>query len=270
MELFYRKFGAGHPLIILHGLYGSSTNWITVGKVFAKQFEVFLPDLRNHGNSPFSSEHSYDLMKDDLDSFMRSQNIEKAIIIGHSMGGKTAMFFAAAFPEKVRALVVVDISPRSYKSLNESDHQYVDHKNIIDSLLSLNLSILKSREDADRFLLNNIQSSRVRQFLLKNLHRNHDGSFSWKLNVHAIHDNLHQIMEGLDEHKYDYANGIAGFPVLFIRGEKSNYIENIDIPVIKKIFPMAEIVTVPGAGHWLHAEQPELFIKTVSYFLSGK
>ncbi len=270
LNLFYRKFGEGPPLIIIHGLYGSSGNWISIGKALAEHFEVFIIDMRNHGNSPFSNEHSYALMKDDIFRFIKAQQIKKAIIIGHSMGGKAAMFFAADFPEKVQSLIIIDISPRSYKSHYEFDPQSIDHKNIIAAMLSVNLSTIQHREDVDSILSHSIKPLRVRQFLLKNLYRNRDGSFKWKLNLEVLQKNLPDIMDGLDPERFSHGNGVTGFPVLFIRGEKSNYILQEDVDIIKTIFPMAEIVTIPDASHWLHADQPDLLIKTITYFILGQ
>jgi esterase len=269
MDLFFRKYGEGPPLIIIHGLYGSSDNWITIGKTLSNQFEVFLVDLRNHGNSPHTKEHSYILLKNDIYEFMQSQKIEKAIILGHSMGGKAAMFFAVDYPDKIQSLIVIDISPRSYKSLYEPASQSLDHMNIITAMLSVNFSEISNREDVDKILSQNINSIPVRRFLLKNVRRNQDGSFGWKLNIQSLHDNLPKIMDGLDPKRFLNGNGITGFPVLFIRGEKSNYIESEDIALIKIIFPMADFATIPRAGHWLHAEQPDLLLKTIKYFISG-
>jgi esterase len=269
MKLFFRKFGQGPALIILHGLFGSSDNWISIGKALSENFEVFLIDLRNHGNSIHTKEHSYKLLKNDLFEFMVSQHIEKAVIMGHSMGGKAAMFFAVDYPEKIQSLIIIDISPRSYKSLDNPESQSIDHMNIITAMLSVDYSKVKSREDVDIILSQFIKSIRIRRFLLKNVYRNHDGSFGWKLNLQTLHDNLPEILDGLDPQKFINGNGVTGFPVLFIKGEKSNYILDEDLRLIKTIFPMSEMVTIPGAGHWLHSEHPDLLLKTLTYFVLG-
>jgi esterase len=269
MNLFYRKFGHGPALIILHGLFGSSDNWVSIAKVLSEHFEVFIIDLRNHGNSMHSKEHSYKLLKDDLYEFIISQHIEKAVIMGHSMGGKAAMFFAVDYPEKVQALIIIDISPRSYKSLDKPELQSIEHMNIIAAMLSVDFAKIKSRQDVDIILSKTIKSSRVRQFLLKNVYRNRGGSFGWKLNLQALHDNLPELLDGLDPKKFIDGKGITGFPVLFIKGEKSNYIMVEDLRLIKTIFPMAEMVTIPDADHWLHVEQPDLLLKTINYFVFG-
>lgn len=268
MDLYYRKYGNGPPLVIVHGLYGSSDNWVTIGKALAGQFTVYLIDQRNHGNSPHSREHNYDLMKQDLLSFLIGHNLNRTILAGHSMGGKTVMAFAADYPDRVAALIVMDIGPKNYTHLARGDSRTIDHEQIVNALLNIDLEKITMREDAGELLAGTIPSSGIRSFLLKNLERNKDGSYAWKLNLEAIRDNLPVIMGGLEAEDLRNHRGISGFPVLFVRGEKSPYIPDEDIPVIKKMFPTADFVTIPGAGHWLHVEQPELLVKTLNYFLS--
>jgi len=270
MNLSFRKMGQGPPMIILHGLYGSSDNWVSIGKAFAEKFEVFLIDQRNHGNSPHTKEHNYVALRNDLHDFMETQAIEKAVILGHSMGGKTAMYFAVAWPEKVQSLIVVDISPLPYKSVTRPVSQSLDHLNIINAMFSVDFSEVKTREDVNRMLSETLPSEKLRQFLLKNVHRNkEDSRYNWKLNIQTLHDQLPKIMDGLDPKDFMNGNGMTGFPVLFIKAEKSGYIGEEDISAIKTIFPMAEMVIIPGADHWVHVEQPELLIKTISYFVFG-
>ncbi len=270
MNLSFRKMGQGPPMIILHGLYGSSDNWVSIGKAFAEKFEVFLIDQRNHGNSPHTKEHNYVALRNDLRDFMETQAIEKAVILGHSMGGKTAMYFAVAWPEKVQSLIVVDISPLPYKSVTRPVSQSLDHLNIINAMFSVDFSEVKTREDVNRMLSETLPSEKLRQFLLKNVHRNkEDSRYNWKLNIQTLHDQLPKIMDGLDPKDFMNGNGMTGFPVLFIKAEKSGYIGEEDISAIKTIFPMAEMVIIPGADHWVHVEQPELLIKTISYFVFG-
>lgn len=261
MELFFRKYGQGPPLIIIHGLYGSSDNWVSIGRELANDFEVLLIDQRNHGRSPHSNDHNYQLLKEDLREFMDKQSIEKAIIIGHSMGGKTAMFFAAEYPERVSHLIVADISPRSYKSSKSS--QLLAHTKIIKGMFNLDFYGITNREDIDAILAKSIPENRIRQFLLKNIKRTKDNEYSWSLNIKTIRNELVNILEGLDDNHSE----IMGFPVLFIKGANSDYISDEDIRIIQKIFPYADIETIPEAGHWLHAEQPELFLKKVRDFI---
>ncbi|KPK81920.1 MAG: hypothetical protein AMS27_15055 [Bacteroides sp. SM23_62_1] len=265
MKLFYRKLGEGPTVIILHGLYGSSDNWYSIGKELAEDFEVFIPDQRNHGQSPHTDKHTYELMKLDLLELMDGEGIDKAILIGHSMGGKTAISFAAKYPGRVTSLVVIDIAAKSYMKLRDLSAQTVDHLNIMTAMLNVDFGKVKSREDVDRRLSESIRSPRVRSFLLKNLRRDPDNSYRWGINVGTLSRELPAIMDevGTDQ------SGIAGFPVLFIRGEKSSYILDEDIPGIKKIFPFADLVTIPDAGHWLHVEKSALLVKTLKYFLLG-
>ena len=261
MELFFRKYGQGPPLIIIHGLYGSSDNWVSIGRKLAENFEVYIIDQRNHGRSPHSPDHNYRLLKEDLHEFMDTNSIEKAVIIGHSMGGKTAMFFAVDYPERVSHLIVADISPRSYKDTDSE--QLLSHSTIIRAMYNLDFYGIQSRDEVDKILVKDIPDARVRQFLLKNVKRSKNNEYSWILNVKAIKNELPNILEGLNENQKE----IIGFPVLFLSGEKSNYITKKDQNFISKVFPYADIESIPNAGHWLHAEQPELFLKKIEDFI---
>lgn len=261
MELFYRKYGQGPPLIIIHGLYGSSDNWVSIGRKLAENFEVFIIDQRNHGKSPHSPDHNYQVLKADLLEFMDAQSIVKAIIIGHSMGGKVAMFFAADYPERVSHLIVADISPSSYQFTSST--QLLAHTTIIRAMFNLDFYGISNRQEVDDILAKSIPENRIRQFLLKNIKRSKNNEYSWRLNIRTIKNELKNIMEGLDENQTE----ISGFPVLFIKGGNSDYIQKDDEKIIKKIFPYADIETIPNAGHWLHAEQPELFLEKINDFI---
>lgn len=261
MKLFFRKYGQGPPLIIIHGLYGSSDNWVSIGRKLAENFEVFIIDQRNHGKSPHSLDHNYNLLRADLLEFMESQSIDKAVLIGHSMGGKTAMFFAADYPERVSHLVVADISPKSYE-YTDSD-QLLAHTTIIRAMFNLDFYGINSRQEVDDILAKSIPEDRIRQFLLKNIKRSKNNEYRWRINIRTIKNELKNILEGLDENQPE----ITGFPVLFIRGGNSDYILKDDEKAIRKIFPYADIETIPNAGHWLHAEQPELFLEKINNFI---
>ncbi len=267
MKMFFRKFGDGPPLIITHGLYGASDNWVGIGRELAKSHEVFILDWRNHGNSPHTLEHNYQILKNDLLNFIDEQGLTKVSLLGHSMGGKANIFFAVDNPSRVDSLIVVDISPRSYMSLNQHTPHTVDHLNIIKAMMDVDFSKVDSRMDIDMMLSDTVKSQRVRQFLLKNVKRKDQHSFEWKLNLQSLHDNIPNILNGLDLDKVNNGMGVSGFPVLFIKGADSDYISDIDYPIIQKIFPVADIVSIPNAGHWVHAEQTELFLKNVNYFL---
>jgi len=262
MKLFYRKFGKNNPvLIIVHGLYGASDNWVTQGKILSQYFEVYIIDQRNHGNSPHSSEHNYNVMSADIFEFMQDKSIKKAILIGHSMGGKTVMTFAGKYPEMVLALIVVDISPAKYEINNFSNSKIEKHKNIIEALNDKAILQVKLREEADKICKKYIDEPRTRAFILKNLKRANTG-FKWKLNVETITKNIDNILSDVILKK-----DISGFPTLFIKAENSDYITTKDIKLINNIFPTAEIKIIENAGHWVHAEQPKKFLETIFSFI---
>ncbi len=265
MKLFYRKYGQGIPLIILHGLYGASDNWVSFAKSIEDRFEIFLPDQRNHGRSPHSSDHSFAAMSSDLASFMEECSIDRPLIMGHSMGGKTAMYFAAGNPESLKGLIVLDISPRHYMPDDEMNALQLTHQQIIDILHRFPVHKVYSREEADKMLAGDIRSERIRQFLLKNLTRVGPGKFDWKLNIDALRIHIGDLFTGLEPEevrKHDY-------PVMFVKGAQSPYITLRDFSLIRACFPGAEIQTIDGAGHWLHAEKPEE-LKSLLYHFAYK
>lgn len=267
MKLFYRKYGeTGPPLIIVHGLYGASDNWVTVARELSAHYEVFVVDQRNHGESPHDNVHTYEAMRNDLLTFMDEHRIKKAVLLGHSMGGKTVMSLAMTNPERVSAMIVVDIAPVSYNDLAVSSVMTANHAKMIDAMLEIDVGSMESREEVSHALAGKIGSERIRMFLLKNLTRNREKKFCWKINLPVLKEYLEEIMDGLETDKYIRKGGITGFPVLFIRGENSDYIQPKDHDTIRRLFPAAEIVSIPNSGHWVHAEQPELLIKTVTYF----
>ncbi|TVQ89686.1 MAG: alpha/beta fold hydrolase [Bacteroidetes bacterium] len=252
MELNYQQEGSGHPLIILHGLFGMLDNWVSISRKLAEKYSVYIIDQRNHGRSPRHNVFNYPAMVDDLLEFMEGYDIKSAYLLGHSMGGKTAMQFSFDYPEKVDKLIVADISPEEY------DHR---HDTLIEAMMSVDLSKYESRAEVDADLKEKIKSSRIRQFLLKNLYWKDRSSLGWKTNLEVILDNLQEIFKELkpdDSFKK---------PVLFIRGSESPYITDLHIPRIKELFPNSEIETIDDASHWLHAEKPREFIKITENFL---
>jgi len=269
MKLFYRKYGKGAPFVIVHGLYGASDNWVSVAKVLADYFEVYVIDQRNHGHSPHSEEHNYKLLTLDLLEFLDTHEIQKAIFLGHSMGGKTVMFFAAEYPERVNRLIIADIAPKSYIQLHEKQLRSLNHDLIMDAMLSVDFSKVQKRENVEEQLSASIPEPRIRQFLLKNLHRNKNNTFEWILNLKALKNNLYEILDGLNVENFKNGYGVVGFPTLFLKGGNSDYITNEDDKLIRTIFTYAEIETIPNAGHWLHAEQPEIFVKKILEFIFG-
>ncbi|MCW0484357.1 alpha/beta fold hydrolase [Gaoshiqia sediminis] len=271
MELFFREEGSpGKNIVIVHGLYGSSDNWLTTGKKLGAHYHVYLIDQRNHGRSPNAPAHSYELMKEDLAEFFERQQIEKAIVIGHSMGGKTAMYFAADYPEKVEKLIVVDIAPKDYLQYQETS-QYYQHQLILETLRELNNHCEKyqSREGIADFLKLKLGNRELVQFLLKSIYRNKETKhFKCRVNVDVLYDSLDEIVGGVNYRWLEDRIPILQYPVLFVRGEKSNYLTAEDETMIRKIYPEAKIETIPDAGHWLHAEQPKLFMEAISRFIN--
>ncbi|RIH66806.1 alpha/beta fold hydrolase [Mariniphaga sediminis] len=263
MKLYYRKEGNGPAIVIVHGLYGSSDNWVNMGKKLGESHTVFMIDQRNHGRSPFADEHTFNAMKDDLANFFETHHIEKATLLGHSMGGKTAMWFAADYPEKVEKLVIADIAPKNYL-IQKKDSQYYLHHNILLAMQELDFSRIKKLNDVDDLLSEKIDDERIRKFLLKNVAKDKKTKqYNWRLNVDVLYDYLDEIISGVNRQWFEDRIPITSYPVIFIRGLRSNYIMDEDIPLIKEIYPEASIVDIPGAGHWLHAEKPNEFMEAV-------
>lgn len=258
MELFFRHYGKGRPLIILHGVFGISDNWVSFGRKMAEYFEVFIPDQRNHGQSPHDPTFNYFALCSDLYDFIEEHEIEDPIILGHSMGGKVAMRFALENPDMLKALIVADISMRTYQ-------RRYRHLDMIDAMQSVDFNKVESRSDVEDVLKTKIKEKRIRQFALKNLYRRErGGQFAWRLNLEAINLNMDEIFEGIKSEK------LFKKPALFIRGGNSDYVAYDDFDQIYRNFPDADIQTIEGAGHWLHAEKPEEFYNIVKGFIEGK
>ena len=263
MELHYRTLDndsssraplSRAPIIILHGIFGTSDNWQTFGKRLSEDYEIFLVDLRNHGNSPHSETFDYPSMADDLHEFIEQHALVEPVILGHSMGGKVAMFYATQHPEGFGKLIVVDIAPRAYP---------VHHQAVLEALGAVAIDEITDRDEAEAQMKPHVAERGVRQFLMKNLKRTDQNSFEWKLNLPVIRDNIENVGVAVD-----YSNPVEK-PVLFIRGDQSDYIQEDDEPLIKKIFPQAQIKMIEGAGHWVHAEQPDTLYEVVTDFLEG-
>jgi pimeloyl-ACP methyl ester carboxylesterase len=250
--LNYKKLGSGPHLIILHGLFGSLDNWMTLGKQWSEAYTVWLIDQRNHGKSPHTEAFSYPLMAADLHAFFEAEGIEQAIVLGHSMGGKTAMEFSVHFSDKVKQLIVVDIAPVAYE---------VHHYPIIRALESVELETIDSRQQAEEELSKQISEAGVRQFLLKNLERKKVGGYRWKFNLPVLSREIVPISA------YDVPQGKYEGETLFVKGAKSDYIVDENRETIREKFPAARVVTIKGAGHWVHAEQAEAFYTAVSTFM---
>ncbi len=257
MELNYKSFGSGPALIILHGLFGSLDNWQTLGKEFAGHFSVFIVDQRNHGRSPHSDDpFTYPRLAEDLFEFMDGQGIYEAHLLGHSMGGKTVMQFAAMHEDMIDKLVVADMG------IKQSTRH---HDLVLDTLANFPFERIKSRKEADEWMTGRISDFGVRQFLLKNLVRDASSpqEYRWKFNFEVLNRDYENILAKVDA---DYP---IQCPTLFIRGGESGYVKDEDFSDIKLLFPNAELDTVQGAGHWLHAEKPVDFFNKVNAFLVG-
>ncbi len=267
MKLFYKKLGSGKPLVILHGLYGSSDNWMTIGRKLADDFEIYLVDQRNHGRSPHADRHDYESMSNDLLDFMDDANLKRVVLAGHSMGGKTAMCFANQFPGRVESLIVVDIAPKSYKEAYR--REALSHYDILKAMQDIDFSGVSRRRDVDRMLARSVGNERIRSFLTKNLGKGEDNKYRWTINLDVLLRELDNIMDGINEKCFDPASPLKDLPVLFLKGGKSPYILESDMEFIKQIFPQARLETIPGSGHWLHAEQPEAFAGAVKKFIKS-
>jgi esterase len=251
MTLNFQAYGKGIPLIILHGLFGMLDNWHSAAKMLAEHFQVFVVDQRNHGRSPHSPIFDYDALADDVRDFVEDRSISSCFLLGHSMGGKVAMNAALKYQDLFSKLVVIDIAPRSYPSFHDA---------LLDALRSLKLSEFSSRQEIDEALSAKIPEATVRQFLMKNLSRNPDGSFGWKMNLQVLSDKYEEVLKEISSHR-PYTN-----PTLFIRSLKSSYISEGDKSDIKRLFPRATVADFE-TGHWVHAEAPELLTQTVTEFL---
>jgi esterase len=253
MLLHSKIIGAGKPLVILHGFLGSGDNWKTLGNKFAEDgFQVHLVDQRNHGKSFHSDDWSYEIMVADLKAYCDHFKLESIDLLGHSMGGKTAMAFAVAFPELLHKLVIADIGPKAYPS---------HHQDILKALGSLDFNLLKTRGEADTILSAYIKDLGTRQFLLKNLYWEAKGRLGLRINLGVLSEKISEVGKALEQ------DAVFNGESLFVRGELSGYIELLDEMGIQRQFPKAKIATVKNAGHWLHAENPTEFYDIVINFL---
>lgn len=252
MQLHYHRSGQGRPLVILHGLFGTWENLGSTVKSLAQEWDVIAPDLRNHGRSPQATEHSYPLMAADLAALLDQLGLESVSILGHSMGGKVAMEFALNNPERVDKLVVVDIAPVVYPP---------HHTDVFAGIHSIDLAQIKSRSEADQQLSQQVESAGVRAFLLKNLYRK-DGRFRWRANFAALESEYSNIAAAPAEGQFEK-------PALFIKGADSNYLLNEYQQAVISRFPKVELKIIKDAGHWPHAEKPEIFLRIVRSFLTS-
>lgn len=245
--------GEGTPFIILHGFLGMSDNWKTMGQKFSEHgFQVHLVDQRNHGHSFHSDEFNYDVLVKDLKNYCDTNNLSEIVLLGHSMGGKTAMLFASKYPQMVSKLIVADISPRYYP---------VHHDGILKGLSALDFDAIKSRGEADEVLSSYVTDFGTRQFLLKNLYWVEKGKLGLRMNLNVLKEEVSEIGEPLpDQARFEKTT-------LFLKGDRSEYIGEEDETIIRNHFPNVQIETISNAGHWLHAENPEAFFNAVIKFI---
>ncbi len=256
VKLHYQEFGQKNEpaIVILHGFFASSRNWRAIAKKLSESFHVYVPDLRNHGQSPHVQEMNYPAMAADVKSFLMEHKVKKACLLGHSMGGKVAMWAALKNPELIDKLIIVDIAPVSYR------HSF---ENIIQALQNLPLSQINNRKQADQLLSESMPDTNFRQFLLQNLILK-DGEYVWRIDLDVFKKAAPAIIAFPDIQNVNAFSGES----LFLVGEKSTHVEKKHHEVIFKLFPNAIIKTIADAGHWLHVEQPEHFLSILRSFLS--
>lgn len=254
MKLNYKEYGEGKPLVILHGLFGSLDNWFSLAKAFADTRHVYLVDQRNHGQSPHTDTHTYEEMAEDLHGFFREHNLKDAVLVGHSMGGKTAMYFAAEHPDLLEKLIVVDMGVKQYP---------VHHDLIIRSMQALDLVSISSRSEAEEQLQRLLdEDESTIQFLLKNVYRQkqEDGStsYAWRFNLDVIADDIEEmglpVLSGSD------------VETLFLYGTQSKYVLEDDKDGILDLFPNSVFKSLE-TGHWVHAQDPKGFVREVKSFI---
>lgn len=251
MRLHYQSLGQGSPLVILHGLFGSADNWRGIASALSSERKVISVDLRNHGRSFHHPQQTFDLMAQDLVNLVDELGLSAIDLMGHSLGGKTAMQFAQNFADRLRRLIVVDIAPRQYPD---------EHSIIFKALLALDLSKFSSRTEVSEALSSTLPDPLVRQFLLLNLQKDDQG-FSWRINLQALFCSYPGLLQSVEP------NDSVEIPTLFISGGKSDYVTDNDWQQIKTLYPQAEHVVIDGAGHWVHADRPDIFVEQVNRFL---
>ena len=249
--LSFRETGSGQPLIILHGLFGSAINWRRIGDTLKSHWRVVMPDLPNHGNSPWSDDMSYPAQAQILKNFIVRHDLSNPVIVGHSMGGKVAMALALSGQCLINRLVIVDIAPVSYPH---------SHLELIQAMRALPLAQISTRHDADQFLAPAIPASGLRQFLLQNLIIE-SRQARWRINLPIIEQQM-TLLTGFpfNEENFDV-------PTLFLHGSKSDYLSAADLPIIKKFFPQAVTQSIDDASHWLHVERPTEVARAIQGFL---
>lgn len=255
LQLFSRELGEENApdLVILHGLLGTSDNWQTLGKRFAESHRVHLIDQRNHGRSPHHPAHSYEAMAEDVLHYLNERNIQRVSIIGHSMGGKTALEFAHRYPDRVHKLVIADMAARAYVP---------HHGSIFDALLSAPIDVADSRSTVEAHLMDRLDDPGVVAFLMKNLRREKSGGFTWRPNLSVLATAMGAVVD-------EVPLGMNTLPTLAIYGGKSNYVNADDLDQFQAACMQFQSHEIEDAGHWLHASHPEEFFDEVEGFLGA-
>ncbi len=261
MELFYREKGKRSlpPLILLHGLWGASDNWLPVADLLSEHFHVLLPDFRNHGHSPHAPEHHYKILSQDIETWITQQHLNtKPFLVGHSMGGKTLMYLLLKKPEIARRAAIIDICPRSYLPQDNDLHQI-----LLEYLSRFPLHSYSRREEIHQAILADLSDPTLCQILFKNIRKSPSG-FTWKINVEAIRSHLNELLDWPLHTPTPYP-----WPILFIKGELSGYLTQEDLPRIHSYFPKAQLIIIQGASHSVHTDAPKTLANTLStFFLS--
>lgn len=255
MKLHFKKSGEGKALFILHGLFGMGDNWATLAREFANNgFCAYQIDQRNHGRSGHSFDFNYSFMAHDLFELMKDEDLKKVDVIGHSMGGKTAMYFAREYPQLIEKLIVADIAPSYYPQ---------HHHSVLTTLHSMDLNHISGRKQAEKHLRNALNDEGTIQFLLKNLYWKTDTQLDWRFGLQEIEENIEMVGEALP------GTDVIDVPTLFLKGERSGYIQAEQEELIRQRFSNVQIETVPNAGHWVHAENPKDFLGLCLRFLEA-
>ena len=266
MKLFFRTYGTtGKTVILLHGMLGMSDNLVPFARKLSKRFKVFVPDLRNHGNSPHSKNHSYRNMSEDIYKFSETHNIANAIIIGHSMGGKVAMQYAEDYPERVSKLIVMDIAPRQYSANEFEQEGKTNHSELLSLLMNLDLSIFKSRTEIYKHLIITFDNSTFKFLLQKNIKRNKNNFFELKFNSKTLYSQLYEIAASPSFATERFKND-----TLFIKAEKSDYLKTSDYQEIRRIYPNSKIEIINDSGHIIHLDQLQKLFERIMSFLKQK
>jgi esterase len=253
LRLHYEERGNGPPLAVLHGLFGSLVNWRSIANRFSARWRVISVDLRNHGRSPHAPTQRYADMAGDVIDLLDALALPSVHLLGHSMGGKVAMQCALSYAGAVDKLVVVDVAPRGYGRA-DSD--------VLDALLSVEPSRYRSRTEVEAALASRVPDAAVRGFLMMGLTRGDQDELRWRWNLDAIASDRGAIAGSIE------VDGCFEGPVLFVRGQRSDFVRDVDWPAITKLFPNAELATIDGAGHWVHTDAPERFCRVVEDFLA--